>query len=247
MLKKRIIPVLLFDGSFCVHTTRFKRPARRIGPIDQYTNNMANRDIDELVLLDIEATKKGNPPSFSKITRFADKLMCPVAYGGGISSLRDIRTLLKDCGVDKVIIGNNFNLIRDAADKYGSQSIVYALDVKDNYPYTMHGLITAEDWAERIQNLGAGEIIVTDIDHQGLMKGYNNLLINRISKRLNIPVVANGGCGGIGDMIIAIAAGADAVAASSVFTLRGLTPQEAARGLQKAGVPVRVPPTSQGS
>lgn len=239
MLKHRVIPVLLFDGSFCVHTTKFNR-LRRLGPIEQYTNNMANRDIDELILLDIKATPQGRAPKFDMIKRFTEKLMCPVAYGGGIRDVGDINTLIKNCGVDKVIIKTNYNLIHPASHKYGKQAIVYALDVHNNL------VAEAIKWAKLMEAEGCGEMIVTDVNHQGTMQGYNNLLINSVSKELKIPVVANGGCGGIGDMIIALSVGANAVAASSAFTIRGLTPQDASRGLQRAGIPARVSPTASG-
>lgn len=237
MLKHRVIPVLLYDGYYCVQTRQFHRPSRRLGPMEQFTNNMAMRDIDELIILDIEATPQGRAPKFARIKEFTSKLMCPVAYGGGIRDMGDINTLIRDCGVDKVIIRTNFNLIRYAAQKYGRQSIVFALDVDKNS-------LPSVKFAKMIEAEGAGEIIVTDIRHQGEMNGYNSLLVRNISRAVNIPVVANGGCGNIGDMIIAITAGASAVAASSVFALRGLTPQDASRGLQKAGIPARVSPTA---
>lgn len=203
---------------------------------------MARRDIDELVLLDIEATNKKRGPRFDQIEEFTRDLYCPVAYGGGIRDMHDINTLIKQCGVDKVIIKTNDNIIPLAVNKYGAQSIVYALDIQNN---AYHGF-DAIGWAKHIEYLGVGEIILTDIDHQGMMQGYNNLLINNVSKELKIPLVANGGCGGIGDMVMALSAGASAVAASSVYTLRGLTPQDVAIGLRKAGFPARVSPSGQG-
>ena len=238
MLKHRIIPVLLYDGSFAVHTVRHKRPARRIGPIDQYVFNMANRDIDELVLIDINATMLGKPPRFLQIKKFTSELYCPVSYGGGIRDLEDVSTLIKECGVDKVIIKSNYNIIPKVVNKFGKQSVVYALDT---WGRVFDGL-DALTWAQHIEASGAGEILLTDIEQQGTMHGYNNLLIQYIANGLQIPVIAHGDCGGVGDMIFALSAGAQAVAASSVFTLRGLTPQDAARALYKAGVPVRVSP-----
>lgn len=238
MLKRRIIPVLLYDGNFAVHTTRFKRPVRRIGPITQYVLNMAHRDIDELVLIDIEATNKGRRPRFDMIKKFTEQLYCPVSYGGGIRDVYDVQELIKHCGVDKVIIKSHSNIIPIVANKFGSQAVIYAMDTWGR----VHDGLDALGWAKGIQDLGAGEILLTDIEHQGMMKGYNNLLIDYISNELTIPVIAHGGCGSISDMVMAFAAGADAVAASSVFTLRGLTPQGAARALYKAGVPVRVSP-----
>lgn len=242
MLKNRIIPVLLYDGHFAVHTSRHKRPARRIGPIDQYVRNMANRDIDELVLIDITATEQGRKPRVDQIKKFTQQLFCPVTYGGGIRDVWDVQELIKYCGVDKVLIKTHDQIIPLVANRFGSQAVTYAMDTWGDVIYGIDSLA----WAKKQVELGVGEILLTDVEQQGTMTGYNNLLINKIAYNVGIPVIANGGCGGIGDMIMALSAGASAVAASSVFTLRGLTPQDAARALRKAGIPVRVPPTYRG-
>src|SRR5688572_26855901 len=128
MLKHRIIPVILFDGSYCVQTTQFKKPARRIGPIGQYVNNIAKRNVDELIIIDINATREKRRPYFDKIKEFTSNQFCPVTYGGGIRSLEDIDVLIKYCGVDKVAIKTNFALIDSAAKKFGAQAIVYSMD-----------------------------------------------------------------------------------------------------------------------
>jgi cyclase len=245
MLKHRVIPILLYDGSFCVHTKKFNRPARKLGPMNQYVRNMANRDIDELTIIDIDAIKDYRGPNFKKIRNICESItFCPITYGGGIRSIDDIKMLIKDCGVDKVIIKTNFNLIYDAARKFGSQAVVYACDIKfKNNRIFVHGNppeISFHGWLRATQNEGAGEVILTDIDRQGTEKGYNYTAIKAASDALNIPLIANGGCGKPEHMVKAIYHGANAVAASTAFMLRSWTPQDCARKLQEAGLPARL-------
>lgn len=240
MLKHRIIPIILFDGTYCVQTTQFKQPARRIGPITQYVNNMANRNVDELVIIDINATKEKRRPYFDKIKEFTDNQFCPVAYGGGISSIEDIGRLIKECGVDKIIVKTKFSLINTASRKFGSQAIVYAADVKNNVVDGIPRRLNIDRWLNIIQLEGAGEILLTDTVANGQMTGYNYKLITETVENLTIPVIANGGCGEPSHMIEAIKCGASAAAASSMFALRSVTPQDCARALQEAGLPARV-------
>ena len=237
MLKHRIIPILLYDGAFCVITEQFKRPARRIGPINQYVNNLANRDIDELVLLDIER----KTPDFNKIKSFTEKLFCPVSYGGSVNSLDGIKRLIQDCGVDKVVIKTGYKIIYDAARVFGSQAITYAADIElIDGRFSIPG---CKDWYERIycvENSGAGEIMLTGINKQGKMNGYELDLYSEVSQVCNLPLIANGGCGNPDHMIEAIKAGADAVAVGTALALRSVTPQDCARALLRAGLPSRV-------
>lgn len=246
MLKKRVIPIILFDGKYAVQTVQFGRPPRRLGPVDQFVNNMGKRDIDELVIIDILASEEGRKINFKQIKHFTKNMFCPVSYGGGIRSLDDIKTLIKYCGVDKVILKTSLFLVSEASHSFGSQAIVYAMDC---YPHHSNGThfvhrqfksMGPSDFVEYLQRTGAGEILLTCMDHQGKMEGYNYLLINQISKVAKVPLIANGGCGKVGHMLGAIEAGADAVAASSVFALTDLTPREAARGLREAGYPTRL-------
>lgn len=246
MLKHRIIPVLLYDGEFCVQTTQFRRPARRLGPMKQYVNNMAKRDVDELVILDITATSEHRTPRFDKIKEYTTDQFSPVSYGGGIFFLDDVKRLIKDCGVDKVIIKSEPLLIEEIAEKFGAQAVIYAMDVfkhHSNGTYFVHTMgkqISPRDWAKTIEHMGAGEILLTHINRQGSYQGYSSNLIQMISDTVKIPVIANGGCGLPIHMVNAIRSGASAVAASSMFALRGITPQDCARALQTAGVPARV-------
>lgn len=237
MLKTRIIPILLYDGEYCVKTTQFNRPVRRLGPIDQYVLNMANRDIDELIILDILATEQRREPDFSQIKKFTEKLHCPVTYGGGVKNIDHIKKLIQECGIDKVVIKTHIGILEEAIKKLGSQSVVCALDCKNNISPYAHRLN-----ARVLEDIGAGELVVTDIDVQGTMNGYNLGLIGEIADNIKLPLIANGGCGSINHMIEAIKAGANAVAASTVFAFTGLTPRMAAEGLHAAGIPVRLDP-----
>lgn len=236
MLKHRIIPILLYDGFYCVHTVTHKRPVRRIGPISQYVFNMANRDIDELILIDIEATRQGRMPNFNQIKEFTKELYCPVSYGGGINSIDNASKLIQECGVDKILLKSRYDLTNDMATKFGSQAVVYVLDT---WGEVFDGLIACA-WAKSAQENGAGEIMLTDVQQQGTMSGFNYSLIDKVSSKTTIPVVANGGCGEPKDMVKAIKAGASAVASSSMFALRGVTPQDCARALRAAGLAARV-------
>lgn len=250
MLKHRVIPILLFDGTYCVQTTQFKRPARRIGPINQYVNNIAKRNVDELVILDINATLEKRKPHFDKIKEFTLQQFCPVAYGGGIKSLEDIDVLIKYCGVDKVIIRTNFSLIYSAARKFGSQAIVYAMDCYKHHSngsffiYEAPRKFIPSKWAKIVQDQGAGELLLTSMSHQGLMRGYSKSLLHDVSRNLTIPVIANGGCGEEKHMVEAINSGASAAASSTMFCLRETTPQDCSRALHAAGYPTRLEPQS---
>ena len=235
MLKHRIIPVLLFNQQLqVVQTTQFKRPYRNCGSLMQHIEVMESRDVDEIILLDIDATKENREPNFEVIKEFASRLFCPVTYGGGISEINDISKLIQECGVDKVAIKTNHRLIHGASLKFGSQSIIMCLDCGDN---TLETTINCD--AHWYKNEGAGEILVTSIHCNGTYKGYDLYLLEEITN-LNIPVIINGGCGEPSHMIEAIKAGVSAVAASTMFLHTAHTPKSCARALYEAGVPVRV-------
>lgn len=250
-LKHRIIPIILTQGAFfAVQTTKFQRPARMIGTTLQLIENMEKRNVDELIILDIDGRIVKNK-EWDKLKNLTKNLFCPLTFGGGISTLDDIKRLIQDCGIDKVSIRTNFSLIYSVARTFGSQAIVYSADVyraeKDNTKYCIRGLSDRMNkrfdmfkWLKLIEKQGAGEILLTDVNQNGTYQGYNEKLIWRVSKELKIPIIANGGCGSISDMEKAIKAGASAVAASSLFALRNVTPLDCARGLQEAGLAARV-------
>lgn len=244
MLKKRIIPILLWDGKQAVQTTKFARPYRPVGSMMQHIEVMESRNIDELIMLDIVATTEKRKPLFNEIKEFTSRLFCPVTIGGGISELDDIKRLIQDCGADKVSIKTNFSLINSAAKKFGSQAIIYSMDIYEN---KLHGLpsrvrnrVDIKSWAKLIENQGAGEILLTDIDRNGTQLSYNHLLIQDIAKVVTIPIIANGGCHDWLCMKHAFECGASACAASTMFLFTEWTPKSVARKLREQGVSVRL-------
>lgn len=233
MLKKRIIPTLLWDGVQCVKPVGFERPYRKLGPMEQYIQVMERRSIDELIIIDIEATNQEREPNYGKLRAFCDNLYCPVTYGGGINSLDCIAKLLEN-GADKVCIKTRLDIIEPAARKFGSQAIVYALDIPMD-AHT-HGINRKAVAAE---NRGAGEILATKMNYDGTMRGYD-LQMATIVPAVNIPVIFNGGCGEPQDMEKAFNAGASAVAAGSMFLYTDHTPRSCAKYLAENKIAVRV-------
>lgn len=233
MLKHRIIPILLWDGKTAVQTTKFSG-VRPVGSMEQHIEVMESRNIDELIILDIAATREKREPNFELIKRYAGKMFCPVTYGGGISSLDHTKKLIQECGVDKIALRRNFFKIGDKiANQFGSQSVIYAFDIPWRNVIFEHILLR-----NAIKH-GAGEILLTSVERNGTQIGYNiHLMYDH--KNYKIPIILNGGCGSPEDMIEAVINGANAVAASSMFLFTEHTPRSCARKLREAGLPVRV-------
>jgi cyclase len=246
MLKKRLMPTLLLKGPGLVKGVGFDS-WRRIGPAVQAARVFDARQVDELVLLDIAATPEGRGPDMATIAAVAEDCFMPLNVGGGVRDLATIRELLR-IGADKVVIGTAAfdvpGLIKRAAVKFGSQCITVALDVKHGLLRTHCGAGTtnmdADIMAAYAQALGAGEILLTSIERDGTMDGYDLDLIRDVSAVVSIPVIASGGAGRYADFEAAFAAGADAVAASAMFQFTEQTPLAAKQHLHRAGVPVRL-------
>lgn len=238
MLKKRVIPVLLWDERGLCKPIGFERPGRLVGSLMSAAMVYEHRTCDELILLDIDATPKERPPRFEAIKQFTSKLFCPVSVGGGVRSLDDIRGLL-NAGADKVVIRTHAspNFIREAAQKFGSQCIVVAIDYFEPTPTDL-GKMTFR--AIFLEKMGAGEFILTNRHRDGTRLGYDIDTIKLFCKSIKVPVIANGGCSGPGDMARAIGAGAHAVAASSIFLYADMTPARCKEYLARDGVPVRI-------
>lgn len=231
----RIIPTLLWDARGLVKPVSFQRPGRFVGSLMSAAMLYEGRTCDELILLDIDATPQGRGPRIAQIEQFTSKLFCPLTIGGGVRSLGDIRDLL-NAGADKVVIRSHGtpDFVRKASDKFGSQCIVVAVD----YDFRVRGFIP--DRARRIESQGAGEIILTNKDGDGVRCGYELMTLAKVCAAVKIPVIANGGCSGPDDMLKAIKAGAHAVAASSIFLFDNITPQSCKEYLAANGVPVRI-------
>ena len=252
MLKIRIIPTLLWKNFGLVKGEAFQS-WRRIGTVLPAIKLYNKRDVDELFLLNIEGNTAGTQLDYNLIEEFSKSCFVPFSVGGGINGLEEIRMLLS-AGADKVTINTimyeNPDLIDKAAKKYGSQCLVASVDAKligGTYCLFSHsGKILRkkklESFVKEIETRGVGEILITSIDRDGTMKGYDIELINKVTKNANIPVVASGGAGSFNDMFKAIhEGGASAVAAASIFHFTQKTPNEAKEFLHSKGIPVRLP------
>lgn len=248
-LAHRIIPTFLVRGEMLVKGKQFAAD-RVVGHAVQAILVQAARDVDELVVLDVGATPEGRGPNLKLIERLSDKLFSPMAYGGGIRSLQDVRDVLR-AGADKVVIGTaawiGTDIVRSAADVVGRQAIVVTVDVvaereavDDHRAGVRCMREAAPDRARWAQEQGAGEILLTSVDREGTLEGYDLELIEKVSKAVSVPVIAHGGCSGYPDMRAAIAAGASAVAAGALFQYTDATPRGAAQYLARQGVEVRL-------
>ena len=225
-LKTRIIPVLQWDGIQAVKTTQFRRPPRPVGSMMQHVMNMQRRDIDELIILDINATRDNREPAYNKIEEYARELYCPLTVGGGVSKIEHIKNLLNS-GADKVAIKTATRIIPEAVEKFGAQCIVKVIDAGDN------------KYEGDIPN--AGEVLATSISYEGMKNGYNLKLIKALKLiGYKCPIIINGGCGTPEHMLEAIQAGAHAVAASSMFLFTAFTPKDCSRYLHEHGIQVRL-------
>ncbi len=251
MLAKRIIPCLDVKEGRVVKGVNFVNLRDAGDPVENakfYDEQMA----DELVFLDITASYEKRFIMIDVVKRVAEQVFMPFTVGGGIRTLQDIRALLV-AGADKVSINTaavkNPNLVAEAAKAFGSQCIVVAIDAKrrgDSWEVYIHGGrtptgIDAVWWARRVQELGAGEILLTSMDRDGTKEGYDLELTRAVSEAVEIPVIASGGAGNLEHLYQGIVEGkADAVLAASIFHFREYSVIEAKRYLRERGVPVRL-------
>lgn len=232
MLLKRVIPSILFSGDGLYKTRKFKNKTY-VGDVVNTIRLFNDLKVDELVLLDIEASKTSNGPNFDLIKEVASECFMPLCYGGGISSLEQAEKIFT-LGVEKLCINANAmkkpELISILAKVFGSQSIVVGVDVTKNmfgtyklYSHTGSGVPKKKiaEYLKNIESLGAGEIFLTSVDREGTMKGFDLALIEEAGKTVNIPVVAHGGGGNLAHMLEAFEKGASAVSCGSKFIYQG--------------------------
>lgn len=228
----RIIPVLLLTESGVVKSVGFK-DRRYVGDPINALRVFNDKEVDEVVILDIEAGRGGRGPNFDRVAELAGECFMPLGYGGGVTTLEQVRALFR-CGVEKVLLNtalhSNPELVSRAADIAGSQSIVACIDVRRNWlgrerVYVAAGTVDTGvdpvEWAKRAEARGAGEIVVQSIDADGKRGGYDLDLVTRVTAAVGVPVVALGGAGSLADMAAAIRAGAHAAAAGSLFVFHG--------------------------
>jgi len=250
MLKKRIIPCLDITEGRVVKGINFVN-IRDAGDPVEWARRYDGEGADELVFLDITATSDKRDILIDVVEKVSDEIFIPFTVGGGIRSVEDMRKILK-AGADKVSINTaavrNPGLISEGALNYGSQCIVVAVDVKrepEGFRVYVRGGrektdIEALGWCGRAEDLGAGELLVTSMDRDGTKDGYDVELLHEIASRVNIPVIASGGCGELSHLYDAlIDGGASAVLAASIFHYGEFTIGETKDYLEKRGVPVR--------
>lgn len=248
MLKTRIIPTLLCRGRELVKGERFNS-WRRVGTVMQAARVHQMRGVDELLLLDIDATVSGRGPDFDLIRDLTDECFMPITIGGGVRCVEDIQELLA-AGADKVALNTtafeNPPLILEASRRFGAQAIVVSIDhAQDGTVAIKSGTKpTSRDavgWAIGAAYCGAGEIILSSIDRDGTMTGYDRTLIEKVSSAVSIPVIASGGCAGYADMAAILeSTEAHAVAAGALFQFTDATPRGAAEYLADKGFAVRL-------
>jgi len=253
MLAKRIIPCLDVNDGRVVKGINFLSLRDAGDPVAQ-AKFYEKEGADELVFLDITASAQKRKTIVDLARRTADQVFMPFTIGGGIGSLEDIRAILK-AGADKISINTaavqNPDLIERAARRFGSQCVVVAIDArrrKEGWEVYTHGGrepagLDAVDWAVRAEERGAGEILLTSMDGDGTLDGYDLELTRAVSRAVSIPVIASGGAGTLEHLYRGIVEGeASAVLAASIFHFRTYSIREAKEYLQKKGIPVRLLP-----
>ena len=251
MLSKRIIPCLDIKDGRTVKGTNFLNLRDAGDPVD-LAELYAKEGADELVFLDITATHEGRKTFAELVQRIAERINIPFTVGGGISTVDDVQLLLRN-GADKVSINSaavrNPQLIADLAAKFGSQCVVVAIDAKRiEGKWVVHlngGRIPTElelfAWAKRAQELGAGEILFTSMDHDGVHEGFANETLAELSEMLSIPIIASGGAGNMMDFYDTFTKGkADAALAAGVFHFGEIRIPGLKQFLKDKGIEVRV-------
>lgn len=236
MLAHRVIPVVLYRGHQALKGTRFQS-WRSIGHVMQQAEVYASRKVDEIIFLDIGATPEGRGPDLKLVEQITAKCFSPVTVGGGVRSVQDVRDLLK-AGADKVSICTRATrVLQESASVVGSQALVAAIDVPKSRPRWERE--DATEYARCLAGFGAGEILLTSIERDGTMDGYDLELVRTVSAAVDIPVIANGGCGSPDDMLQAIEVGASACAAGAMFAWTDTTPRQCAEYLNEHDVEAR--------
>jgi imidazole glycerol-phosphate synthase subunit HisF len=233
MTRVRVMPCLLLRGHGLVKTRKFKDPVYLGDPVNA-VRIFSEKEVDELIVLDIDASKDGREPDYDFIAEIAGESFMPIAYGGGIRTVEQVRRLIR-CGVEKVVINTastlSYDLIRQSAQVFGRQAVVGAIDVKKTLFGTYRVMVqsaTVEakvSLDEHVQNLvaaGVGEVFLNSVDRDGTMQGYDLSLIRRVAQQLRVPLVACGGAGTTDHLAAAVhEGGASAVAAGSMFVFHG--------------------------
>jgi len=233
MLKTRVIPVLLLHKRGLVKTVKFKKPIY-IGDPTNTIKIFNEKEVDELIFLDIDASKESKEPDYQIIEDFASECFMPVCYGGGITNMKQIKKILA-LGIEKIALNTTAikdeKLIKEAVSVFGSQSIVVSVDIKKSlfgkyqiYNHSSKKTIKEPflDYLKKLEALGAGEILLNSVDLDGTQQGYDIDLLKQVVEVMNIPVIACGGAGELEDFKrVKDEANVSAVGAGSFFVFQG--------------------------
>ena len=251
-LTVRVIPCLDVAEGRVVKGVNFEN-LRDAGDPIELANYYYDSGADELTFLDVKATVDNRSTMFELVSKTAEQIFIPLTVGGGVRTVSDVGNLLK-AGADKVSVSSAAiarpELLAEIADRYGNQVLVLSLDLKlraglsDQWIVTSHGGrqvtdIDAIEWISRCADLGVGELLVNSIDTDGTKNGFDLELIRAVREASNLPLIASGGAGAVGDFVPAASAGADAVLAASIFHNRTVTIAEAKHALSEGGFSVR--------
>ena len=249
MLKIRVIPILSFNGFALVKTKQFDNP-RMVGNPTQVARVYNSRNVDELVFVDIFASKQKRKINLAVVKQVLNECFMPVTIGGGIDSIEDINDLLK-IGADKVVLKSialkNPNFIKEAVKVFGSQCIVVSVDVKSVnneyrvYHYENNINISASKFILQMEDLGAGELFINDVKNDGMMNGFDIELFNMLCKNTKIPIIASGGAGKpehFADLLEKV--NVTGVAGASIFHYTQFTPFDIKYAINQINLPVRL-------
>ena len=232
MLRHRVIPCLLLSGDGLVKTRKFQSPSYIGDPLNAI-RIFNEKEVDELIMLDIDASRQGRPPDFVRVEQVASECFMPLCYGGGVSSVEHARRLFS-LGVEKVSIQaaalNDLSLVSAIADRFGNQAVLVSIDIKRTlfgkpklYNASKRETLS-EAWQAFLQKAagaGAGEIMVNAVDRDGTLSGMDIPLISEASSSCDVPLIASGGASSVEDLRAAVGAGASAVAAGAMFVYHG--------------------------
>lgn len=236
MLRTRVIPCLLLKNESLVKTVKFKEYNYIGDPVN--TVRIFNElEVDELMFLDIFASKENRTINFKILQDIANECFMPLSYGGNVKSLKDAKKIF-EIGFEKVVINsnafNNLKLIEEIAKYFGNQSVVGSIDVKKSFwgtekVYSHHGKqkqnVEIVEWAKQLEKAGAGELLITSVEREGSWDGYDVDLIKSITQNVQVPVIANGGCGSLADISEVVKkanASACAVGSMVVYQKKGM-------------------------
>ena len=252
-LAKRIIPCLDVDKGRVVKGVNFLNIRDAADPIE-IAKRYDDEGADEITMLDITASHETRDTTYKTVENIASQVFIPLTVGGGVRKIEDIKKLLRS-GADKVSINTsaveNPDFVKEAADKFGSQCIVVAVDAKlkedssSSWEVVTYGGrnrtgIDVQEWTRQVADYGAGEILLTSMDRDGTKEGFDNELVFQVSSSIDIPVIASGGVGNLQHLIDGIQiGGAEAVLAASIFHFSEFTIQEAKDAMKDSGIVVR--------